>query len=119
MTRTLNRMVASLAIAGCLLTAWPALATAQSTGDPAEEARIHLGPLALEPRFALRQLGVDTNVFNSADHPVKDVTASFAPGVDTWLRFGRARLSTETEVEWTYFKQAAGQRAFNTSQLAK
>ena len=119
MTRALNRVVPPLAIAACVAAALPAPASAQSTGDPAEEARIHLGPLALEPRFALRQLGVDTNVFNSADNPVKDITASFAPGVDTWLRFGRARLSTETEVEWTYFKKAAGQRAFNTSQLVK
>lgn len=119
MTRMLTRTVPPLAVAACLVAGFPAPASAQSTGDPAEDAKVHLGPLALEPRFALRQLGVDTNVFNSADSPVKDFTASFAPGVDTWLRFGRARLSTQTELEWTYFKKAAGQRAFNTTQLAR
>jgi hypothetical protein len=116
MTRMLKRTVPPLALAAILLAA---PASAQSTGDPAEDARVHLGPLALGPRFALRQLGVDTNVFNSPDHPVKDFTASFAPGIDTWLRFGRARLSTQTEVEWTYFNKAASQRAFNSTQLAR
>jgi hypothetical protein len=116
MTRMLKRTLTPLAMAGCVLASSPA--SAQTTGNP-EEARVHLGPLALEPRFALRHLGVDTNVFNSADLPVKDFTASLAPGVDAWLRFGKALLATQTDVEWTYFKKAAGQRAFNTTQLAR
>ena len=44
----LRRMAAGV----CLLASLPALAFAQTAGgDPAEEARMHLGPLALTPRF--------------------------------------------------------------------
>ena len=104
----------------CLLASLPALAFAQApSGDPAEAARMHLGPLALAPRFSVRNLGVDTNVFNSANLPTRDFTATFGPGVDTWLRIGRARLSGETLVEWTYFKKADGQRSVNTTQLGR
>ncbi len=102
-----------------LLAGVPVSAWAQAPADPAGEAKIHLGPLALTPRFAVRNLGIDTNVFNAADSPTRDFTASFGPGVDTWLRIGRARLSTQTVVEWTYFKKADQQRSLNTTQLAK
>ena len=35
------------------------------------------------------------------------------------MRIGRARLSTQTVFEWTYFRKAAGERSFNTSQAAR
>jgi hypothetical protein len=115
-----NEPLRWMAAGVCLLASLPALAFAQTSGgDPAEEARMHLGPLALTPRFSVRNLGVDTNVFNSANLPARDVTATFGPGVDTWLRIGRARLSGETLVEWTYFKKADGQRSLNTTQLGR
>jgi hypothetical protein len=97
----------------------PAGAQAQSSRDQADEAQIHLGPLGLTPRFAIRNLGVDTNVFNSAERPTKDFTMSLGPGVDTWLHIGRSLLSTQTLVEWTYFQKSAGQRSFNTSQTGR
>lgn len=116
----LKRSTLRVAGAACLLTvALPIQSSGQTTVDPAEDAKVHLGPLALTPRFALRNLGVDSNVFNTADSPTKDFTATFGPGVDSWLRIGRARLSTQTLVEWTYFRKADEQRALNTTQLAR
>ena len=118
--RVLKRSTLRVAGAVCLLTATlPFQALAQGSGDPAEDAKVHLGPLALTPRFALRNLGIDSNVFNTAELPTKDFTATFGPGVDTWLRIGRARVSTQTLVEWTYFQKASGQRALNTTQLVR
>jgi len=118
--RRLKRAVPGAALTVFLSIALlPAAARGQSTGDPAENAQIHLGPLALSPRFSIRNLGVDTNVFNTADRPTKDFTVTFGPGVDTWLRIGRARLSTQTLVEWAYFQESAGQRSLNTSQTGK
>jgi hypothetical protein len=108
-----------VAVAVCLLGGWPASSFAQTSGDPAEEARMHLGPLALTPRFSVRHLGIDTNVFNAANLPTRDFTATIGPGVDTWLRVGRARLSGQTLIEWTYFQKAEGQRSLNTSQLGR
>ena len=108
-----------VSLAACLAALPPAHAAAQQSADPAEEARLHLGPLALTPRFSVRNLGIDSNVFNAADSPTRDFTGTFGPGVDTWLRFGRARLSGQTVIEWTYFRKADGQRSLNTTQLGR
>ena len=64
----------------------PVCAFAQST-DPAaiENARLQFGPLALQPRFALTNVGVDTNVRNEADAPQRDFTMTFVPALDSWL----------------------------------
>jgi hypothetical protein len=93
----------------------PLSASGQTTGDPST-ARIQLGPLALDPRIALRNVGIDTNIFNADGEPEKDFTASLVPGVDSWLRLGRARLSGKTSVEWTYFHKATNQRSLNLQQ---
>ena len=53
--RVLKRSTLRVAGAVCLLTAaLPFQALAQGSGDPAEDAKVHLGPLALTPRFALK-----------------------------------------------------------------
>jgi hypothetical protein len=118
--RLLTRPVPSAAVVVLVsIGLTPGAAFAQSSRDQADNAQIHLGPLGLTPRFAIRNLGVDTNVLNSAERPTRDFTVSMGPGVDTWLHFGRALLSTQTLVEWTYFRQSAGQRSFNTSQTGR
>lgn len=99
---------------------WPSFARAQSlpSGDP-EHARIHLGALALNPRVNIRDLGVDTNVYNEAADQTRDVTASFGPSLDSWLRAGRASLSGTSELDWHYFEHASSQRAFDASQAGR
>lgn len=107
-----------LAAAGCLsglLLPTPLYAQAPAE-EPGSTARLQLGPLGLTPKIALRNLGVDTNVFNASDAPEKDFTAALVPGVDAWLRLGRARLTSRTAVEWNYFHKATHQRSFNLNQ---
>ncbi len=67
------------------------LAAAQPAGadDPRTQARNHLGPLYLTPALQLRNIGVDTNVFNTSVNPKSDFTFTVGPQADVWLPIGR------------------------------
>jgi hypothetical protein len=93
----------------------PTVATAQGRGEPAALAAMRVGPLALTPTMALRDVGIDTNPLGEPDAD-RDFTMAFVPGVDAWMRVGRLRLTSETEVEWQYFREHASQRAFSVTQ---
>jgi hypothetical protein len=97
-------------------------ATAQAQ-TPAPEgaatARIHLGGLALEPRVALRNVGIDTNVFNEASGETRDWTASFGPALDSWLQVGRTLLASTTAVGWNYYREAVSERSFDASHFSR
>src|SRR5262245_621514 len=69
----------------------PVLAHAQSVGGAEQidqvrkEARSHLGPFYVTPRITLKELGVDSNVFNAAGEPESDFTATVTPSADIWI----------------------------------
>ena len=88
--------------AAVLAIGWATVAPAfaQSDNEDAASAKFRLGPLAVKPSVALTNLGIDTNVFNDSDDPKPDVTASVEPRVETWLRLGRARLSSRSHGEF-------------------
>ncbi len=92
----------------------PALAQAQRE-DPSALAAMRFGPLALTPTIALRDVGVDSNVLGQAESD-PEFTMSLVPGAEVWLRVGRLRFSSKTEVEWLYFQETASQRAFSVTQ---
>jgi hypothetical protein len=96
-----------------LLGVSPRAAVAQSTpsDDPAGRALIHFGPLALQPRLTVRNIGIDTNVFNAATGRERDFTATFVPGIDSWLRLGRTQLTGRTTAEMVYFSRHASERS--------
>ncbi|GMV21744.1 MAG: outer membrane beta-barrel protein [Vicinamibacterales bacterium] len=89
-------------------------AGAQTTADPRETARMHFGPVYVTPSLALRDVGVDTNVFNEWTDPKSDFTATVAPKADAWLMMTRRfLLSTSTELGLVYFKSFTNQRSVN------
>jgi hypothetical protein len=88
-------------------------AAAQTEPDPASTARMHLGPLALTPAIALQNIGIDSNVFNEAENPQQDFTATLRPQFDAWLRLGRGRLSLDGAVEAVHFKRFSSERSVN------
>jgi hypothetical protein len=98
------------------LFAGPAELRAQNVPDPSETARFHLGALALTPRMGVRNLGLDTNIFNVGESAQRDMTATFTGGTDTWLRIGRAYLAGRTTMDWHYFRKASDQRSVNVTQ---
>lgn len=103
---------------GCLLTLSGDVWAQRLTTD-SSSARLIAGPLALDPRLAIRQVGMDTNVFNDSDTPTRDFTATVGPELDSWLRVGRLIVSGESSVTWTYFRKSASQRSFDVSQAGQ
>ncbi len=91
-------------------------AAAQPAHEDAPDASLRLGPVWLAPRLAIRNIGVDTNVFNNADAPVRDLTATGGPEVDSWFRLGRIEWAGRSSVAWNYFRDTESQRSFDLGQ---
>jgi hypothetical protein len=95
------------------------VATAQPPSDGAADARLKLGPVSLDPRLTIRNVGVDTNVFNEAEAPVRDFTATVGPEVDSWIRVGRLDWAGTSTVAWNYFRESTSQRSFDLGQSGR
>jgi hypothetical protein len=92
---------------------------AQTFGPPAEEPLLTVGPVGLTPRLALRDVGVDSNIFNESEAPSRDGVAVFVPELDASMRVGIARLSSRTLTAWNYFQRSASQRSVNVNQYGR
>jgi hypothetical protein len=95
-------------------------ALAQAPEDPAANARIHLGPLAVAPAIAITNVGRDSNVFNESRDPKSDLTATVAPSAQLWLRAGRAQLAVDSRLDAIFFRQYSEQgtvSSVNTGRL--
>jgi len=104
------------AILFILLWGAPALGWAQSPlpPDPAQQqGAMKIGPVSLWPRIELRNVGIDSNVFNDADAPKEDFTATIRPALDAVLRFGVARLVYRSSVDAVYFHEYRSERSIN------
>lgn len=91
----------------------------QDGSQAAAEARLHLGPLALQPKLAIRNLGVDTNTLNANEGAERDITATVSPELQSWLRVGRLQLSGSSSIDWNYFQRLSSQRSFNGAQAGR
>jgi hypothetical protein len=105
----------SLALVVCLTFA--SATFAQERPDPAQHARIHVGPLAMTPTIGLSNLGVDNNVFNEVTAPKRDMTATITPKLDAWFRMGRARLNAANRMDVVYFAKYSSESSVNTRNL--
>ncbi len=84
--------------------------SAQTGSEPGQNARVHLGPLALSPLIELTGFGVDTNVFNEFEDAKRDFTFTLSPRLDASLRAGRARLYVSSRSDLVYFHRYASER---------
>lgn len=81
--------------------------------DPPDTAKVRLGPIAMQPRFELTQIGTDSNVFNDAEGPKEDFVVSIRPGMDARLRFGPVRLLYRSWTDAVYFRTYKEERSLN------
>lgn len=81
--------------------------------DPAETAKIRMGPLFVQPNFSLRNVGRDNNVFNEPANPRSDWTATVTMGVLAGLRYGPARLTVTTATDYVYFAREKTERSID------
>jgi hypothetical protein len=94
----------------------PALSVAQSLPAPSsrpsetidevrKNARVHVGPFYLTPAIRLKELGVDTNVFNdgTGGDPRSDFMFNVSPQADLWMPIARRALfsvAAATDLVW-------------------
>jgi hypothetical protein len=90
----------------------PRSSSAQSEGD---RPGFRVGPVEFRPRLLLRDIGVDSNVFNEPTNPKSDFTLTAAPDVEIATHPGRLKLAYTTGAEFVYFRTYTSQRARNGS----
>ena len=74
--------------------------------------RFRVGPVYLTPKLALRNAGVDTNVFNQRTGEISDTTVVLSPILEGALPVGRRlRLTGETHVDLNYFRRQHSERS--------
>ncbi len=111
------RILPFLALFSC---AYPTALRAQTTGvddggpNPAS-VRMRVGPLLMNPRLELKNIGVDTNVFNEPDdqNPKSDFTFTLTPTVDMWVRVGRSWFKFTVAEDLVWYKDFSSQRSAN------
>jgi hypothetical protein len=81
--------------------------------DPRSLALTHVGPVYLTPQFIVRDLGFDTNVFNTVDNPQSDFTVTFVPEISAAAGIGRSLLWLRSSTEIVYFATHESERSVN------
>lgn len=107
-----------LAVLGLsLVTAFAATARAQmAPAQPAIESMpVHIGPLGLAPSVSIRDIGIDSNVFNEAEHPQQDFSATIVPRLVARLRMRRLMLSYGSASDLVYFHKFKSERSANST----
>lgn len=112
-------MTRRLLLCAVTLLAWTGQAFAQApiVTEPGG-ADIRIGVLSLDPRFGLSDVGVDTNVFATAENPQRDFTATVSAGGDFWIRTGRGLLMLKGDSDYVHFDRFASERGLNTEATA-
>lgn len=110
------RRVSALALVLACLPALDRVASGQAAPppDPRADARTRLGPFYITPSFLIRDVGIDTNVFDSPVNPVRDFTATLVPRADVWVPFARrALLASSAGVGLVYYATQADARSID------
>ena len=114
--RSMTLAVAALALP--LHASAQTIGTASGAGEIDQvrrEARSHLGPIYLTPTILLKELGVDSNVFNAAGEQKSDFTFTVGPKVDLWLPVARRALFQGTAATDLVLVRAVRLRAIGRS----
>jgi hypothetical protein len=108
---TRNGLACVLVTCVCLYGA-PAAAQTQPP-EAVESMPIHLGPVGVRPTLAITSAGTDSNVFNTAENPQDDVTATVIPRLVARVRASRVLVSYGAATDFVYFKQFKDEQSVN------
>lgn len=93
-------------------------AEATAQGEPPSPARLRLGPLTVFPTVTLRDIGVDSNVYNQVDKPVSDFTFVVAPAFLVNIDPPWASIVVRSATDMVYFVRQSSERSFNQNLTA-
>ena len=119
-----NGVARRLAFAICVLAPLvvPAMVGAQelpAPPDPEENARVRLGPVSVRPSLIIRDVGVDSNVFNESGNPQQDFSATAGAKLDLGVRANRIVASYTSTFEYVYFQEFESERGANRGSDAR
>jgi len=84
----------------------------QPIEDVRRNARVHVGPFYLTPAIQLKELGLDTNVFNEAGEQKSDFMFNFSPKLDVWVPLARrALITTSVATDLVYYARYDTERS--------
>jgi hypothetical protein len=93
-------------------------AAAQAVEATRPDAPLQIGPLQLFPTFTLRDIGIDSNIYNSQVQR-EDFTYTVSPALRSVLPIGESRLTTRATLDFRYFRTHKDQQStsgsFNTT----
>jgi hypothetical protein len=107
----------SLRIVGVLIVLGmaPSAAVAQFVEPDVSKARVHVGPVMLNPVVELKNFGIDTNVFNEPpDRAKRDFTFTLSPQTELWMRMGRTWMTGNVHEDIHWYQTYTTERAGNT-----
>lgn len=87
---------------------------AQDSADAATNAPAHIGAFAVTPSLSITNFGLDSNVYNDANHAKRDLTTMITPSAQVRLRVGPAILAVRSRVDAMMFKQYSDQNTVST-----
>ena len=106
-------VLATSAVAAQPVAPMPAAAgSQQSIDDIRERYRFNTGPFYVDPAILLKELGVDTNVFNQAGETNADFVTVVAPQAAVAVPFSnRALVTSQLGTDFVYYAQYASERS--------
>jgi hypothetical protein len=104
------KLAGSLAL---MLVMGPRSLAAQSEPPLTAVPPIQAGPVSLYPTLVLRDIGVDSNVFNESMEPKDDFTFTVNPGLTASLGKGAVRLIGKGSAGFLYFQTYSDQQSTN------
>ena len=110
LTRPTAAWCVRVLIMGTLL-AWPTVARAQE--EPSAEPGYRIGPVGLNGRTDITEVGIDSNVFNTAEDPQEDFTLTLVSELEARVRVSRVQFLVGSTGDFVYFKKFAEERAVN------
>lgn len=119
--KIIKRIAITVPSCALVLVCLSAVPLAAQDVAPGDDARFQRGPLKLAPTLSLKDVGIDSNVFNqvNADQPESDFTATLTPAVDAWVNLGRLRVASKHSMDVVYFRTHADQRSLGTAHNVK
>jgi hypothetical protein len=96
-------LIRSAVIGLILLSPAAAFAQGQPIEDVRKNAKVHAGPFYVTPILQLKEVGVDSNVFNAAGEQKSDFLVNVSPTVNLWVPAARRALlsvTAATDLVW-------------------
>ena len=105
------------AAAAAVLLSLPASApaAAQAVEATRPDAPLHAGPLQLFPTLTIRDIGIDSNVYNDSQVQREDFTYTVSPMLRAVLPIGASRLTTRGGLDFRYFQTLKDQQSTSGS----